>query len=188
MYWLKAQGKESLDGGGTWLQILPSLLVPDFGGQAHQHMMTLAQLHTDAMKEIVNSNTGGGSRGGMTDKRGIGRPLVFKEDEQRNEEWKANLFAVPRVSSPQAVVWISWAGSQPSTINEEVIYFGNRLYAIPLCTAGDPCNICYSVTDGNDLEAHARGDEEIRATDARDEACLVEGRHQQLAVEASRRA
>ena len=114
-------------------------------------MMTLAQQHTDALKEIVNSNTCDGSSGGMTD-TSIGRPLVFKEDEQRYGEWKAKLLAVLLVSSPQAVEWISWAGSQPSTIDEETISFGNRLYAILLCTE-EPFNICYSVADGNDLGA-----------------------------------
>ena len=52
---------------------------------AHQKRMTLAQQHMDALKEIVNSNTRGGSSG-MTDTRGIGRPVVFKGDEQRYGE------------------------------------------------------------------------------------------------------
>ena len=61
--------------------------------------------------------------------------------------------------------WISSAGSQPSTIDEEliredyegvdqeVINFGNRLYAIFCCTEEDPSNIGYSVTDGNGPQA-----------------------------------
>ena len=140
-------------------------MMTNLQAQAHQNMVTLAQQHMDALKEIVNSNTRGGSSG-MTDTRGIGRPVVFKGDEQRYGEWKAKLFAFLRVSTPQAMEWISWAGSQASTIdedlieeyyqgvNQEVINFGNRLYAILLsCTEEDPFNICYSVADGNGLEA-----------------------------------
>ena len=132
---------------------------------AHQKRMTLAQQHMDALKEIVNSNTRGGSSG-MTDTRGIGRPVVFKGDEQRYGGMKAKLFAFLRVSTPQAIKWISWVGSQASTIdedlieedyqrvNQEVINLGNLLYAILLsCTEEDPFNICYSVADGNGLEA-----------------------------------
>ena len=52
---------------------------------AHQNMVTLAQQHMDTLKEIVNSNTRRGSSG-MTDTRGISRPVVFKADEQRYGE------------------------------------------------------------------------------------------------------
>ena len=140
-------------------------MMTNLQAQAHQNMVTLAQQHMDALKEIVHSNTRGGSSG-MTDTRGIGRPVVFKGEEQRYGEWKAKLFAFLRVSTPQAMEWISWAGSQASTIdeeliaedyqseNQEVINFGNRLYAIFLsCTEEDAFNICYSVADGNGLEA-----------------------------------
>ena len=140
-------------------------MMTNLQAQAHQNMVTLAQQHMDALKEIVHSNTRGGSSG-MTDTRDIGRPVVFKGEEQRYGEWKAKLFAFLRVSTPQAMEWISWAGSQASTIdeeliaedyrseNQEVINFGNRLYAILLsCTEEDPFNICYSVADGNGLEA-----------------------------------
>ena len=65
-------------------------------GQAHHNMVMLAQQHMDALKEIVNSNTRGGSSGSMTDTVGIGRPVVFKGDDQRYGEWKAKLFAFLR--------------------------------------------------------------------------------------------
>ena len=95
-------------------------MMTNLQAQAHQNMVTLAQQHMDALKEIVHSNTRGGSSG-MTDTRGIGRPVVFKGEEQRYGEWKAKLFAFLRVSTPQAMEWISWAGSQASTIDEELI-------------------------------------------------------------------
>ena len=39
-------------------------------------------------------------------------------------------------------------------VGQEVIIFGTRLYAILLsCTEEDPFNQCYSVADGNGLEA-----------------------------------
>ena len=168
----------------------------NFQAKAHQDMVTLAQQHRDPLKEIVNSNSRGGSSG-MTDTRGIGRPVVFKGDEQRYGEWKAKLFAFLRVSTPQAMEWILWAGSQASTIdedlieqyyqgvNQEVINFGNRLYAILLsCTEEDPFNICYSGRRQR-ARGNALADEAIRAKDATDEACFVEGSRQQLAFEAS---
>ena len=102
----------------------------------------------------------------MTVTRGIGRPVGFKGDEERYVQWKAKLFAFFRVFTPQTLEWISRAGSQPSTIDEEliredfqgvgqeVINFGNRLYGIFLsCTEEDLFNLCYSVADGNGLEA-----------------------------------
>ena len=95
-------------------------MMTNLQAQAHQIMVTLAQQHMDALKEIVNSNTRGSSSG-MTVTRGIGRPVVFKGDEQRFGEWKAKLFAFLRVSTPQAMEWISWAGSQASTIDEDLI-------------------------------------------------------------------
>ena len=67
-------------------------MMTNLQAQAHQNMVTLAQQHLDALKEIVHSNTRGGSSG-MTDTRGIGRPVVFKGEEQRYGEWKAKLFA-----------------------------------------------------------------------------------------------
>ena len=165
--------------------------------QAYQNMVTSAQQHMDALKEIVNSNTCGGSSG-MTDTRGIGPPVVFKGDEQSYGEWKAKLFTFLRVSTPQAMEWISWAGSQAGTIdeelieedyqcvNQEVINFGNRLYAILLsCTEEDPFNICYNVADGNGLEAMRLLMKRYESTTTRNEVCFVEGCHQQLAFEAS---
>ena len=74
--------------------------------QAHQNIVTLAQQHMDALKDVVNSNTRGRSSGGMTC---IGRAVVFKGDDQRYGEWKAKLFAFLRVSTPQAMEWRLWA-------------------------------------------------------------------------------
>ena len=95
-------------------------MMTNLQAQAHQKKVTLAQQHMDALKVIVNSNTRGNSSG-MTDTRCIGRPVVFKGDEQRYGGWKAKLFAFLRVSTPQAMEWISWAGSLASTIDEDLI-------------------------------------------------------------------
>ena len=55
-------------------------MMTNLQAQAHQNMVTLAQQHMDALREIVNVNTRGESSG-MTDTRGIGRPVVFRGDE-----------------------------------------------------------------------------------------------------------
>ena len=96
----------------------------------------------------------------------MGGQWCSRETSSGTESRKAKLFAFLRVSTPQAIEWISWVGSQASTIdedlieedyqrvNQEVINLGNLLYAILLsCTEEDPFNICYSVADGNGLEA-----------------------------------
>ena len=91
---------------------------------------------------------------------------MFKGDETKYGEWMAKLLAFLRMSTPQAVDWIKWACTEKQTITEETIStqfeiteeevtsFSERLYAILLsCTEDDPFRICYSVSDGNGLEA-----------------------------------
>ena len=140
-------------------------MMTNLQAQAHQNLVTLAQQHMDALKEIVNSNTRGGWSG-MTDMRGIGWPVVFKGDEQWYGEWKAKLFAFLRVFHATNH-GVDFVGRKPGEhdrrgpheehhqgVNQEVINFGNRLHAILLsCTEEDPFNICYSVADDNGLEA-----------------------------------
>ena len=64
-------------------------MMTNLQAQAHQNMVTLAQQHMDALKEIVHSNTRGDSSG-MTDTRGIGRPVVFKSREEAHPKKRNN--------------------------------------------------------------------------------------------------
>ncbi len=47
--------------------------------------------------------------GGMTDTRGIGRPISFKGEESKYTEGKAQLMAYFMISVPDATIWVNWA-------------------------------------------------------------------------------
>ena len=127
-------------------------------------MAALAQQQMEALQAIVQGSQR--QESGLTDNRGIGRPIVFKGDEARYAEWKAKLMAYLRVTVPSSDAWLTWAGEQGRSITEEDIdehfpqqaakvkEFAIRLYAILMsCTEEDAFRICHSVKDGNGLEA-----------------------------------
>jgi hypothetical protein len=108
----------------------------------------------------------GGGNNGMTDSRGIGKPVSFKGEENKYAEWKAKLFAYLRVNYRQADLWLKWAGEQTSTITEEdldmnfpndkddMTKFAVNLYSILMhCTEDGAFRICHSVKEGNGFEA-----------------------------------
>jgi hypothetical protein len=130
----------------------------------NQNMAALAQQQMEALQAIVQGSQR--QESGLTDNRGIGRPIVFKGDEARYAEWKAKLMAYLRVTVPSSDAWLTWAGEQGRAITEEDIdehfpqqaakvkEFAIRLYAILMsCTEEDAFRICHSVKDGNGLEA-----------------------------------
>ena len=117
----------------------------------------------DSLNQIVGNVRG---NSGLTDTRGIGRPVTFKGDEAKYAEWKAKLLAYLRISTPQSDDWITWTASMTTTISEEdidlvypdvkpeVLKFARNLYSVLLsCTEDDPFRICHSVKEGNGLEA-----------------------------------
>ena len=89
--------------------------------QAHQKMVTLAKQPVYALVDMAKPSARSGSNGDPTDTRGTELPVVSKGDEQRYPEWKAKLFAFLRVSTPQVMEWMSWAGRQEISIDEELV-------------------------------------------------------------------
>ena len=129
-------------------------------------MMELQRQNMENMAILMKQLQGGGQGGGMTDTRGIGRPIVFRGDESKYAEWKAKLLAYLRVTNPKADVLVQWAGNMTSQITEEdvdleyggeaqsVKDFAVKFFAILVsCTEDDAFRICHSVKDGNGLEA-----------------------------------
>lgn len=81
-----------------------------------------AQQHT-AMQEVVQGmqqRTRQGD-GGMTDTRGVGRPINFRGDDSRFAEWIAKLQAYVRVTHLEAGNWMQWADGQDKPIDDDVI-------------------------------------------------------------------
>ena len=129
-------------------------------------MMELQRQNMENMAILMKQLQGGGQGSGMTDSRGIGRPIVFRGDESKYAEWKAKLLAYLRVTNPKADVLVQWAGNMTSQITEEdvdleyggeaqsVKDFAVKFFAILVsCTEDDAFRICHSVKDGNGLEA-----------------------------------
>ena len=127
---------------------------------------SLANLMTqqnDALAVLVGSGRG---NSGLTDTRGIGRPVAFKGDELKYAEWKAKLMAYLRISTAQSDELIKWVARADSTVTEEdvdisypnnkqdVWRFARNLYSILLsCTEDGAFRICQSVKEGNGSEA-----------------------------------
>ena len=80
--------------------------------QSAENLATIAKQQYDAMQVLVH-----GTKiisGGMTDTRGIGRPMTYKGEEDKCSEWKAKLMAYVRISAPRSDEWILWI-SRPTT-------------------------------------------------------------------------
>ena len=131
--------------------------------QNAENLATLAKQQFDAFRSLVEGTK---TTTGMTDTRGIGRPVSFKSDEGKYGEWKAKLLAYLRVAVPNSDSWIQWCWKQQIAILESDIdvEFGNdafivkefavKFHSILLsCTEDDAFRICHSVKDGNGLEA-----------------------------------
>ena len=125
------------------------------------NLATLAQQRFDALQTLIQGNAKVHG-GGMTDTRGIGRPITFRGEETKYAEWKAKLMAYLRVATSKSDDWIHWAGKQLSTITEEdvdlqydndsglVKEFAVKFYSILMsCTEDDAFRICHSVKDGH---------------------------------------
>ena len=133
--------------------------------QSVANLAALAKQQFDALQTLIQGTTKAHG-GGMTDTRGIGRPIAFRGEETKYAEWKAKLMAYLRVATPKSDDWILWAGKQLSTITEEDVdlQFDSdsglvkrsavKFYSILMsCTEDDAFRICHSVKDGNGLEA-----------------------------------
>ena len=149
--------------------------------QNAENSATLAKQQFDAFQSLVQGTK---TTKGMTDTRGIGRPVSFKGDEGKYGEWKAKLLAYLRVAVPNSDSWIQWCGKQQLAILESDIdvEFGNdafivkvfagKFYSILLsCTEDDAFRICHSVKDGNGLGATSL----LRAEDSWHEKGFAEG-------------
>ena len=130
----------------------------------------LARQQMEALQQIISrsgsSGGAGGVGGGLTDPRGIGRPISFKGEEQKYAEWKAKLLAYLVVALPECEGWVRWALEEKKTITDMVIreawsdgagavkMFSTKLYATMLSfTEEDAFRIVHSVKDQNGLEA-----------------------------------
>ena len=91
-----------------------------FLGEMHKmqsdSLANLMKQHNDALAVLVGSGRG---NSGLTDTRGIGRPVAFKGDELKYAEWKAKLMAYLRISTPQSDELIRWVARADSTVTEE---------------------------------------------------------------------
>jgi hypothetical protein len=131
-------------------------------------MAEMQKMNLENMNAIIGKlmEAKHGGNNGMTDSRGIGKPVSFKGDENKYAEWKAKLLAFLRVNCRHADQWIKWAGEQPNTITEEdldlnfpndkedMTKFAINLYSILMhCTEDAAFRICHSVKEGNGLEA-----------------------------------
>ena len=131
--------------------------------QNAENLNAIMKQQYEALNTIVLQ---GGARGNgqMTDTRGIGRPITFKGEELKYQEWKAKLTAYLRVTNPRCDDWISWAASQSTPIQEEdldlqyasnkqeVATFAVSLYSTLMsCTEDDQFRICQA---GSGLEAY----------------------------------
>ena len=141
--------------------------------EALQHLLgEMHKMQSDKSRELDEEDVlavlvgSGRGNSGLTDTRGIGRPVAFKGDELKYAEWKAKLMAYLRISTPQSDELIKWVAQADSTVTEEdvdisypnnkqdVWRFAHNLYSILLsCTEDDAFRICHSVKEGNGLEA-----------------------------------
>ena len=97
--------------------------------QNAENLVTLARQQFDALQLLVQGTK---TTSGMTDTRGIGRPVSFKGDEGKYGEWKAKLLAYLRVAVPNSDSWIQWCGHQQIAILESDIdvEFGNDAFTV----------------------------------------------------------
>ena len=79
--------------------------------QNASNLATLAKQQFDALQTLIQGTTKTHG-GGMTDTRGIGRPITFKGEETKYAEWKAKLMAYLSVAAPKSDEWIQWAGKK----------------------------------------------------------------------------
>lgn len=143
--------------------------------QMNEMLQNLQKMNADSMATIMATQSEAFARmlaqvvkpsGGMTDTRGIGRPISFKGEESKYTEWKAKLMAYFMISVPDATIWVNWAHEFGETITTgkmnavnpqgapQMADFSSKLYAILLsCTEEDPFRIVHSVKDGSGLEA-----------------------------------
>ena len=120
----------------------------------------LMKQQNDALAVLFGSGRG---NSGLTDTRGIGRPVAFKGDELEYAEWKAMLMAFLHISTPQLIKWVARADLTVTEEDVDISYpnnkqdvwrFAHNLYSILLsCTEDDAFRICHSVKEGNGLEA-----------------------------------
>ena len=94
-----------------------------------ENVAALAKHQFDAFQSLVQETK---TTTGMTDTRGIGRPVPFKGDEGKCGEWKAKLSAYLRVAVPNSDSWIQWCGKQQMAILESDIdvEFGNDAFIV----------------------------------------------------------
>ena len=71
-------------------------------------LANLMKQRNDTLAVLVGSGRG---NSGLTDTRGIGRPVAFEGDELKYAEWKAKLMAYLRISTPQSDELIKWVCS-----------------------------------------------------------------------------
>ena len=81
-----------------------------------ENLAQVMKQQNDALTELVGSARGTSSLKGT---RGIGRPVVFKEDEGKYTEWKAKLMAYLRISTPRSDEMIRWVAAADSMVTEE---------------------------------------------------------------------
>jgi hypothetical protein len=138
--------------------------------QGLEAMRMMAQQQHAAMQELLAGVQQQRPRpeGGMTDTRGVGRPINFKGEETKFAEWVAKLQAYIRVNNPEAGNWLKWASDKTVSINDELICeefddmwieevqkFSHRLFAtIISCTEEDAFRLANSVNDQSGLEAY----------------------------------
>ena len=76
-------------------------------------LANLMKQQNDTLAVLVGSGRG---NSGLTDTRGIGRPVAFKGDELKYAEWKAKLMACLRISTPQSDELIARAEQQAGCV------------------------------------------------------------------------
>ncbi len=58
---------------------------------------------------------------GMTEARGIGKPMTFKREEKKYPEWKTKLMAFMKVTIPHSDEWIARASKSKDVLTENLI-------------------------------------------------------------------
>ena len=130
-----------------------------------QTMAVLAQAQLEALREIVKG-IAVNKTAGLTDGRGVGRPVSFKGEESKYQEWKAKLMAYLVSHNKGCNIWLKWAIENNEVILSDDVRshwkscpgeaeeFGNKLYAVLLSSVeGEAFHICHSAGDGNGYEA-----------------------------------
>ena len=75
-------------------------LLSELQRQNAENLNQIMKNQHEALTQLMQQGVGRGS-GQMTDTRGIGRPITFKGDEHKYQEWKAKLTAYLRVTNPK---------------------------------------------------------------------------------------